>query len=98
MADIIKMDYGQMEEMAQAFSQGAQTLEALTAEVNQIASMLENGGLRGEAGDAFSEALRNVLNPAVQRLHDKFLELQGDIMGALDDMRSADQDTTRLYN
>lgn len=98
MADIIKMDYGQMEEMAQAFAQGAQTLESTIAEVNQIAQMLDNGGLRGEAGEALSEACRNVLNPAIQRLQDKFLELQGDVMGALDDMRSADEDTTRLYN
>lgn len=98
MTDIIKMDYGQMEEMAQAFAQGAQTLEATMSEVNQIAEMLESGGLRGEAGDAFSEACRSVLTPAIQRLHDKFLELQADVMGALDDMRSADQDTTRMYN
>ena len=98
MTDIIKMDYGQMEEMAQAFAQGAQTLEATMSEVNQIAEMLESGGLRGEEGDAFSEACRSVLTPAIQRLPDKFLELQTDVMGALDDMRSADQDTTRMYN
>lgn len=90
MTDIIKMDYRHMEEMAQAFAQGAQTLEASIAEVRQIAEMLENGGLRGEAGDAFSAACRHVLNPAVQRLHDKFLELQGGVLGALDDMRGVD--------
>ncbi len=98
MADIIKMNYGQMEEMAQAFAQGAQQLESTISEMNNIAQMLENGGLIGEAGDAFTDALRSALIPAINRLMDKFTELQGDVLGAMQDMQQADQDSSRLYN
>ncbi len=97
MADIIKMDYGQMEEMAQAFAQGAQQLESTISEMNSIAQTLENGGLIGDAGDAFTDGIRSTLIPAIQRLMDKFTELQGDVMGAMQDMQEADQDSSRMY-
>ncbi|MCA9935276.1 MAG: WXG100 family type VII secretion target [Ardenticatenaceae bacterium] len=97
MADIIKMNYGQMEEMAQAFAQGAQQLETTISEMNTLAQMMENGGLMGDAGDSFTDAIRSALIPSIQRLMDKFTELQGDILGAMQDMQQADQDSSRLY-
>lgn len=98
MADIIKMEYGRMEEMAQAFGQGAQQLDSTISEMNNIAQMMENGGLIGDAGDAFTDAIRGALIPAIQRLNDKFLELQRDVLDAMRDMQQADQDSSRLYN
>ncbi len=98
MADIIKMEYDKMEDMARAYGQAAQDLEQMGNEVNNIASMVEGGGLIGDAGASLAEALKGPLLKSVQTLQAKMTELQGDIQGALQDMQDADTDTTRFYN
>lgn len=97
MADIIKMNYGQMEDMAGSLGQAAQDLESMLSEVGNIANMLEGGGLIGAAGDAFSDACRSPLTRALQTLQAKMTELQGDINGAMQDMQSADAETKGMY-
>jgi uncharacterized protein YukE len=74
MAEQIKMNFAMMEEMAEAFDIEAQTLEAITADVNDIASMLEDGALIGQAGEALSTACRGPLAGSLTRLQEKFLE------------------------
>jgi WXG100 family type VII secretion target len=98
MAEKIKMNFGMMEEMAQAFSDGAQVLESTVTEVNNIAAMLENDGLIGQAGEALSDACRTQLAGSITRLKDKFEELQKDINSAMDEMRSADSSARGRYN
>ena len=98
MAERIKMNFGMMEDMAQAFSAGAQVLESTVTEVNNIAAMLEDDGLIGQAGEALSEACRNQLAGSITRLQEKFVEMQQDINGAMEEMRSADSSTTGRYN
>jgi WXG100 family type VII secretion target len=97
MADIIKMNYEQMEDMARSLGQASQDLESMVSAVGSIADMLEGGGLIGAAGDAFSDACRNPLTRALQTLQAKMSELQGDINGAMQDMQSADSETKGFY-
>jgi len=97
MSDIIKMDYGLMEEMKQTFLQGVEQLEDTMQEMQSIANTLEDGALLGRGGDAFTESIRGKLSPAIARLTDKFTELAGDVEKAMGDMRSADASTERMY-
>jgi len=86
----IKMDYPLVEEMGKVFQQGQQQLEETLKETQNIAGTLENGALLGSAGSAFSDALRNKLGPAIQRLAAKFEELQGDLAVAEQAMHQAE--------
>lgn len=97
MAERIKMNFDMMEEMAQAFGDGAQTLESTLSEINSIAGMLEDGGLLGEAGDAFASACRGPLAGSISRLKDTFDEMRSDVIAAADEMRSADSSSKGYY-
>lgn len=97
MAEIIKMDYGLMEDMSRTFLQGVEQLQDTNQAMQSIANEMEDGALLGRGGVAFTEAIRGKLCPAITRLTDKFQELSEDINTAMEDMRSADSSTERMY-
>jgi WXG100 family type VII secretion target len=97
MSDIIKMDYGMMEEMAQTFAQGVEQLQDTMQAMQSVANDLEDGALLGRGGVAFTEAIRDKLCPAISRLTEKFQELAQDVQKAMEDMKSADTSTERMY-
>lgn len=97
MSDIIKMDYGMMEEMSQTFAQGVEQLQDTMQAMQSIANELEDGALLGRGGVAFTEAIRDKLCPAISRLTEKYQELAQDVQKAMDDMKSADTSTERMY-
>jgi WXG100 family type VII secretion target len=97
MSDIIKMDYGMMEDMNRSFLQGVEQLQDTMQEMQSVANELEDGALLGRGGAAFTEAIRDKLCPAISRLTDKYQELADDIMKAMDDMKSADTSSERMY-
>lgn len=78
--DIIKMDYPMARAMARTMGQGAKQLEASINEMNKVVALLQNGGLRGEAGEAFVDGIRGALIPNMQRLQQKYAEMQRDIL------------------
>lgn len=89
--DEIKLNYPLAEDMAKAFQQGAQQLEETTLEMQNIAAMLEGGALLGRGGSAFVESIRDKLCPSLERLTEKFRELEGDVNTAIAAMRQADE-------
>lgn len=97
MAEQIKTNFVMMEEMAEAFDIEAQTLEAITADVNDIASLLEDGALIGQAGEALSTACQGPLVGSITRLREKFLELKKDINDAREAMQLADTIVSGYY-
>jgi len=97
MSSEIRMDYGLMEDMNRVFQQGVEQLQDTMQAMQSIANELEDGALLGRGGVAFTEAIRGKLSPAISRLTDKFQELAEDINKAMEDMRSADQTTERMY-
>ncbi|MAT99799.1 MAG: hypothetical protein CL608_21880 [Anaerolineaceae bacterium] len=93
----IKMDYGLMEDMNKTFLQGVEQLQDTMQAMQNVANEMEDGALLGRGGTAFTEAIRGKLCPAISRLTDKFQELAEDINKAMEDMRSADTSTERMY-
>jgi WXG100 family type VII secretion target len=85
------MDYPLMEEMKRTFQAGREQLQDTTNELKGIADMLEQGALLGNAGSAFSDAVRGPLMGAVARLSNKFEELEADLQHAVDQMRQAEE-------
>lgn len=98
MADLIKMNFEVMERSAATHKQAAATIQDMIGEVKMIVDLLENDGLVGRAGSAFSAGLRGSLIKAMTQLGDKYSELEADILGAMQDMQQADSDSTRFYN
>jgi WXG100 family type VII secretion target len=90
----IKMNYEMMDEMKQAFQKGAEDLDNTISQLGKINDMLQNGGLIGVGGEAFSAALTDVLVPKVTNLRDKFEELARDIQAAVNSMREADKNSS----
>jgi WXG100 family type VII secretion target len=93
----IKMDYGLMEDMSRTFAQGVEQLQDTMQAMQNVANELEDGALLGRGGVAFTEAIRNKLSPAISRLTEKFQELSEDVNKAMEDMKSADQSSERMY-
>ena len=93
----IKMDYGLMEDMSRTFLQGVEQLQDTMQAMQNVANELEDGALLGRGGVAFTDAIRGKLCPAIGRLTDKYQELAEDIQKAMEDMKSADTSSERMY-
>jgi len=91
------MEYPLMDEMKQTFQSGREQLQDTMSELKNIAEKLEQGALLGQAGTTFSDAVRNTLCNAVQKLSQKFEELEGDIQYAVDQMHQAEEKTKASF-
>jgi WXG100 family type VII secretion target len=87
----IKMNYPLMEQMEKEFQKGRSQLQHTAGELNKIAEKLEQGALLGQAGGAFSQAVRGPLMNAVNKIADKFEELENDLKFAANEMRQAEE-------
>jgi uncharacterized protein YukE len=81
------MVYEEVLDMAGICRAAAQQLEETQTVMAGVAARMEDGGLVGEAGNAFGESLRSKLSPSVNRMRDKFLEIAKDLQGAVEMMR-----------
>lgn len=91
MADKIKLNYPQMEEVAQHMKTVEQRLLQTVAMAHSVAQQMQGGALVGDAGDAFASALNGSFTKSVTKLSQKFGEVANDIKKAISDMKSADQ-------
>ncbi len=91
MTDKIKLVYETAEDMIHTFQQGSEQLEKTLQTMQGVADSLEGGALLGRGGDAFADAIRSKLVPAIARLDHKFKELAGDVHKAIDYMQQADK-------
>ncbi|MFN8468723.1 MAG: WXG100 family type VII secretion target [Caldilineaceae bacterium] len=97
MTDEIRVVYPDMEEMSRTFQRGAEQLKDTMQEMQNIASVLEDGALLGSGGQAFVEAIRGKLCPAINRLSDKFNELDKDVRAAVQYAREADKQSKGMF-
>ena len=91
MTDEIKLVYATAEDMIHTFQQGVEQLQNTNQQMQAVAGMMEEGALLGRGGEAFSDAIRSKLCPAIMRLDEKFKELAGDVQKAIDYMQQADK-------
>lgn len=91
MSDVISINYEQARAMAATFRQGAETLQDNMKQMQDIAKGLEDT-LQGRAGEAFIDLITGKLCPSINRLAEKFTELEGDVKAAVRAMREADRD------
>jgi WXG100 family type VII secretion target len=97
MADKIKLNYPQMEEMAKHLKSVQQRLDQTNRLARTVAQEMQGGALVGDAGEAFVNALNSAFMPAVTKLGQKFGEVSDDIKKAISDMKSADSSSAREF-
>jgi WXG100 family type VII secretion target len=95
--DEIKLVYPLAEDMIRTFKEGVEQLQDTLSEMQSVANALEDGALLGQGGQAFTEAIRGKLCPAIGRLTDKFEELAEDVQDAIDFMREADEKSKGMF-
>lgn len=96
--DVIKLDYGLAEDMARIFKEGEQQLQNTLREMQAIASMLEDGALKGQGGEAFVDALKTSMTSSLNNLISKFGEMNDDVLNAIKEMKEADEESRRLLS
>lgn len=90
MADIMKMNYGEMEAMIKTFLQGKETLQDTASELQSIASAYEEAA-KGHYADEMVDGLRSDFAPALNKLIEKFQDMADSCQAAMDEMRNADE-------
>lgn len=95
--DEIRVVYDSMDDMSQTFRQGVEQLQDTMQEMQSIANVLEEGALLGRGGEAFVDAIRSKLAPAMSRLTDKFEELDKDVQDAKNYAQEADKQSKGMF-
>lgn len=93
----VQMNYDTMEEMSKIFQNGAQQLQETGQAMEQLATMMHDGGLLGEGGEKFADALRSRLSKRIHKLSAKFGELAKDVDGAVKDLRDGDKNAASRF-
>ena len=75
----VKMNYDSMNNMENAFKQAASQIQDSINQMNQVAQTLEGGALLGQAGSAFSDAIKSKLVPNMKTISDGMSKLANDV-------------------
>lgn len=73
MADEIRADYDQLEQVASKFDNQSHAIQEMLQKIRSAMAKLEHGGWMGEGANAFFSEMHSLVLPAVQRL-EKALE------------------------
>jgi len=68
MADVTRVDYDQLKEIAGRFSNQANLYEGLTRQTRGYVDELHNNGWIGRGSDAFFSEMQDLVIPAMERL------------------------------
>jgi hypothetical protein len=83
------MDYADAEKMATILKQASEELKELASISRRWASVLQDGALLGEAGEALAAAFGSTLSPRVASLSDKAAEMGQDVLAAMEAFKAA---------
>jgi WXG100 family type VII secretion target len=90
MADIMKMNYADVDNMIKTFQQGKETLQDTASELQSIASAFEEAA-KGHYSDEMVDGLRSDFAPALNKLIEKFQDMADSVQAAKDLMQAADE-------
>ena len=79
----VKMKYSSMEKMAKQFAAANKQIEESMRAMKKIVKMLNEGGLQGDGGQEFENAINSKLLPRMKNLSQKMAEMDKDIQQAV---------------
>lgn len=96
MADEVKADYEQLEQVASRFSNQAQVIEQLSGKIRCSMQNLQDGWI-GRGSDAFFAEMDGEVLPAIQRLQD-VLHLGSEVTKVIiQTMQNADEEASAPF-
>jgi WXG100 family type VII secretion target len=97
MADEIKADYEELEQVASRFTNQAQAIQQMAQKVRSSYDRLEDGGWIGRGSDAFFAEMRGEIFPACQRFQDVLDEAGAATRDVVRDFRQAEQEASAPF-
>ena len=94
----VKMNYDSMDRMAKAFHNAHQQISTTMREMENIAKSMEGGALVGDAGKAFTDAIRSKLIKRMKVIEEKMQEMEKDIKAAIAATRDGVQTAGARFN
>lgn len=97
MSEVIKLNYPQMQEMAEQLLKVEQRLQETVQLGRSISQEMQGGALIGDVGEAFAAALNGKFASQTMRLSQKFGEVGKDVKAAIADMQASDKSAGGLF-
>lgn len=96
MADEIKADYEQLEQVASRFSNQANTVQEVQQSIRSSMQNLEDGWI-GRGSTAFFAEMQGEILPAIQRLQDALEEASQVTKAIVQTMQQADEEASSPF-
>ena len=97
MADQIKADYAQLEQVATRFSNQTQAVQEMIQHINSGLQPLQGGGWIGRGSDAFFNEMQDKVMPNSNRLVEALDEAQRAVKEIVQIMRQAEDEASALF-
>lgn len=98
MADEIRADYDQLEQVANKFAQQAQAIQQMLQKVRGSMQKLENGGWIGRGSDAFFSEMNGEVMPASQRLQQALGEANRSVKDIMQTVYQAEEEASSVFH
>ncbi|NIM94889.1 MAG: hypothetical protein GTO18_14405 [Anaerolineales bacterium] len=92
-----RADYNELEEMKQIFADSARQLEDLNSQVKQWATLLHDGALLGDAGEALADAFGSRLSSKVMLLSERLADCGNEIGKVIAIYRDGERDVASRF-
>lgn len=97
MADEIRADYDQLEQVANKFAQQAQEIQQMLQKVRGSMQKLENGGWIGRGSDSFFNEMNGEVMPASQRLQQALGEANRSVKDIMQAVYQAEEEASSVF-
>ena len=97
MAEEIRADYEQLQQIASQFSAQSETVASVFQLLNNNMQPLESGGWIGEGSDAFFGEMNGEVLPGTQRLQQAMDEANRIVQAIVQTVQTAEQEASGLF-
>lgn len=97
MADEVRAEYDQLEQVAGKFTNQAQVIQDMLQQVRGKMDQLQDGGWIGLGADAFFAEMQSVVLPAVQRLESALTDASDSTRQIGQTLQQAEQEACSIF-
>jgi WXG100 family type VII secretion target len=97
MADEIRADYEQLEQVSNKFAQQSQEIQQMLQKVRNSMQKLENGGWIGRGSDAFFSEMNGQVLPASTRLQQALAEANRSVKDIMNTVYQAEEEASSVF-
>lgn len=98
MADEVRAEYDQLEQVAGKFTNQAQVIQDMLQQVRGKMEQLQDDGWIGLGADAFFAEMEGLVLPAVQRLESALTDASDSTKQTSQNLRQAEEEASSLFD